>query len=51
MASRGLRDMGQGPEPIADPEELRFVRRQGARVAATAMGMAVLATTLVLIPR
>jgi len=42
--------MGDGPETIADPAELRFVRRQGVKVGVTAFGMALAATSLLLIP-
>lgn len=32
LASRGLRDMGQGLEPIEDADELTAVRAQARRV-------------------
>jgi len=32
LASRGLRDMDQGPETIDDPEELATVRAQARKI-------------------
>ena len=46
MAAQGLRDMDEGVEKIANPEELAAVRRQGIRVIASTVATAVIATAL-----
>jgi len=52
MASRGLRDLGDGPEKIVDSNELRAVRFAGLRVALSTLATAVLATAaFVVFPR
>ena len=42
--------MDDGPEPIADKEELRRVRAQARRVVLSAAGSALVATVLFLLP-
>ena len=46
LASRGLRDMDTGPEPISDPEEKAQLRRQSRGVYAQAFVAGVLLTAL-----
>lgn len=49
LASRGLRDMGSGPEPITDAEMLNAVRRQARRVQWKSVVGAALITALYLV--
>jgi hypothetical protein len=49
LASRGLRDMDQGPQAIEDPEELAAVRSRARAVRLEAMAMAVLLTAVGLV--
>lgn len=46
LAARGLRDTGDGPTPIVDPEELRRVRVTALKVTALALVTGALATSL-----
>ena len=46
MASRGLRDLGDGPEKIIDTSELKAVRGAGFRVFGSALLSSVVATAL-----
>jgi hypothetical protein len=50
MASRGLRDLGDGVETIVEKEELGRVRRSAMRAGLATLGTAVFATVLFLIP-
>jgi hypothetical protein len=50
LASRGLRDMDQGPEAISDAAELQQVRRQARVVYAKAAITAVILTVIALVP-
>jgi hypothetical protein len=50
LASRGLRDMDQGPQPISEPDELQQVRRQARVVYAKSIITAAILTALALIP-
>ena len=51
LASRGLRDMDDGPEAIEDPEERAQVRRQALKVNLKALLPAIVVTVAVyLIP-
>ena len=49
LASRGLRDMDDGPEAIDDPEELAQVRRQARRVQGEAALLAVVVTAVLML--
>jgi hypothetical protein len=49
LAARGLRDMGDGPEPIAGAEELARVRAAGRLVNRIALAAATLLTALIVI--
>jgi predicted kinase len=49
LASRGLRDMDNGPQVIADQAELRQVRRQARLVYAKAFIAAVILTATAVI--
>ena len=42
MATRGLRDMGSGPEPIADEVERAAVRAQARRLVLESLAATVL---------
>ncbi|MCG6988282.1 MAG: hypothetical protein LJF06_08890 [Gemmatimonadetes bacterium] len=44
LASRGLRDLDQGPQAIEDPEELVAVRSRARAVHRRALAVAVLLT-------
>jgi Na+/H+-dicarboxylate symporter len=46
MAAQGLRDMDDGPEKIANAEELAAVKRLGRRVMLSVAVTTVLATAL-----
>lgn len=46
LASRGLRDMGNGYEPITDADERRAVQAQARRV----MIRSIVATIVVMVP-
>ncbi len=46
MAAQGLRDMDDGPEKIANPEEMAEVRRFGRRVVMSVAVTTGLATSL-----
>lgn len=46
MAAQGLRDMDDGPEKIANPEEMAEVKRLGRRVIMSVAVTTVLATAL-----
>jgi hypothetical protein len=46
LASRGLRDLDSGAEPITDPDELAQVRRQARRVYLKGLAAGVLLTAL-----
>jgi hypothetical protein len=46
LASRGLRDLGSGPERIEDPADLAAVRRQARRVTLMSLGAALAAAAL-----
>jgi len=50
LASRGLRDMDQGPQPISDSDELQQVRRQARVVYAKSIITAAILTAIALIP-
>ena len=50
LASRGLRDMDQGPQPIAESAELQQVRRQARAVYIKSVTTAVILTAIALIP-
>ena len=50
LASRGLRDMGGGPESIEDDLELEAVRRQAREIRTRAMTVAVGGSILALLP-
>jgi hypothetical protein len=45
MASRGLRDLGDGPEKIVDTLELRAVRFAGLRVIMSTLATSAVATS------
>ncbi len=47
MAAQGLRDMGDGPEAVANPAEAAALRARGRRVMAISALGAALATALV----
>jgi hypothetical protein len=49
LASRGLRDMDSGPQPIADKTEMEQVRRQAQAVYTKALISAAILTSLALI--
>jgi len=49
LASRGLRDLGGGPEAILDPEERGAVRRQARGVALRAAVVTAAVTALALL--
>jgi hypothetical protein len=49
LASRGLRDLGDGPRPITDADELAAVRAQARRVivkSAVATGLVMAGATI-----
>lgn len=46
LASRGLRDMDRGPEPISDEAELATVRAQARRIHLQAALVAVVVTVV-----
>ena len=48
LASRGMRDVGDGHECIANPLELRVLRARGRRIMAYVLASAALATALVM---
>jgi len=50
LASRGLRDMDQGRQPISDSEELQQVRRQARGVYVKSVIAAAILTAIALIP-
>lgn len=49
LASRGLRDMDDGPEAIQAPDELAQVRKQARRVHGKAALVGVVGTLLVML--
>jgi hypothetical protein len=49
LASRGLRDMDDGPERIENAEELSTVQRQATRVYRHAVVLALLLTLIALV--
>ena len=49
LASRGLRDFGQGPEAIDDDEELTAVRAQARSLGQRAVMITLVITALALI--
>jgi hypothetical protein len=49
LAARGLRDNGDGPTPIADPDELARVRRTAMILTVCAMASAAMCTGLFMI--
>lgn len=49
LAARGLRDMGDGPEPIAGPSELARVRAAAARITQISLVIAAAATALLVL--
>jgi hypothetical protein len=49
LASRGLRDMDQGPQPIAVETEIQQVRRQARAVYIKSVITAVILTAIALI--
>jgi len=52
LASRGLRDMDDGAQPIRDEKEARQLRAQAKKVYLESIAVALLLTALaVLIPR
>jgi len=50
LASRGLRDMDQGPQAISQPTELQQVRRQARAVYIKSVITAAFFTAIALIP-
>lgn len=46
LASRGLRDLGSGPERIDDPAELAAVRRRARAVTLKSLGAALAVAAL-----
>lgn len=48
LASRGMRDVGEGHECIANPRELRALRVRGRRIMAYVFASAAVATALVM---
>ena len=48
LASRGMRDVGDGHECIANPRELRALRARGRRIMAYVFASAAVATALVM---
>lgn len=49
LAAQGLRDLDDGPEKIANPEERAEVKRLGRRVLAMVVGTATLMTLLLML--
>lgn len=49
LAARGMRDMGEGLELIADPAELARVRAAGRRIVWISLGTAALLTGLIVL--
>ncbi|HKN59108.1 MAG TPA: hypothetical protein VJV97_09660 [Gemmatimonadaceae bacterium] len=50
LASRGLRDMDQGPQPISDSAELQQIRRQARGVYVKSAITAAIITVIALVP-
>ncbi|MFL5555933.1 MAG: hypothetical protein ACJ78D_09075 [Gemmatimonadaceae bacterium] len=50
LASRGLRDMDTGPQPLSDRSELEQVRRQARTVYVKSILTAAILTALALAP-
>lgn len=46
LASRGLRDRGEGKEIIIDPEELHLIRARGRRILMACVAIALIAAGL-----
>lgn len=51
MATRGRRDMGSGPEPITEAEELRTVRAQARRVVLESLAATIVTGAVLLLLR
>jgi hypothetical protein len=50
LASRGLRDMDDGPQPILDPGALSAVHRQAGRIHLQAAVVTAVVTAAALLP-
>jgi hypothetical protein len=52
LAARGARErVGGGVEPVADPEAVRQLKKQGSRVVMEALAIAVVVTAVVMLGR